>query len=74
VMVSNPHFANSLSVSGSASAHYTLAAMSIVALIAAPLILLYQGWTYYVFRARVTGAEVQTPTDAVAAHTGTPAG
>ncbi len=29
--------------------------MSVVALIFLPLILLYQGWTYYVFRARVTG-------------------
>jgi cytochrome d ubiquinol oxidase subunit II len=58
VMVSSPDFANSLTVSGAASAHYTLATMSVVALICVPLILLYQGWTYHVFRARVTGDEV----------------
>ena len=26
-----------------------------------PVILLYQSWTYYVFRARVTGEEVDLP-------------
>ena len=57
VMVSSTDFANSLTVSGSASAHYTLAVMSIVALIFVPLVLLYQGWTYHVFRARVGGGE-----------------
>jgi cytochrome d ubiquinol oxidase subunit II len=29
--------------------------MTVVALIFTPLVLLYQGWTYYVFRARVGG-------------------
>jgi cytochrome bd ubiquinol oxidase subunit II len=57
VMVSDPNFGNSLTVSNSSSAHYTLAVMSVVALIATPVILLYQGWTYYVFRKRVTGDE-----------------
>jgi len=56
VMVSSPSFANSLTVSGAASAHYTLAVMSVVAAIFVPLILLYQGWTYHVFRYRL-GAE-----------------
>ena len=55
VMVSSTDFANSLTVSGSASQHYTLAVMSVVALIFVPLVLLYQGWTYHVFRARVGG-------------------
>jgi cytochrome d ubiquinol oxidase subunit II len=54
VMVSNPSFENSLTVENAASAHYTLAVMSITA----PLVLLYQGWTYYVFRARVGGEEL----------------
>jgi cytochrome bd ubiquinol oxidase subunit II len=56
VMVSSPDFGNSLTVSGAASAHYTLAVMSVVVLICLP-ILLYQGWTYHVFRARVGGEE-----------------
>ena len=55
VMVSSTDFANSLTVSGAASAHYSLAVMSVVALIFVPLVLLYQGWTYHVFRARVGG-------------------
>jgi cytochrome d ubiquinol oxidase subunit II len=58
VMVSSPDFANSLTVSGAASAHYTLLVMTVVALIATPVVLLYQGWTYHVFRARVGGGEV----------------
>jgi cytochrome bd ubiquinol oxidase subunit II len=65
VMVSDPSFGNSLTVSNAASAHYTLAVMSVVALITLPVILLYQGWTYYVFRARVGGEEVTTGRPAV---------
>jgi cytochrome bd ubiquinol oxidase subunit II len=53
VLVSQPDFANSLTVSGAASAHYTLAVMSVVAAIFVPIILLYQGWTYHVFRHRL---------------------
>jgi cytochrome bd ubiquinol oxidase subunit II len=59
VMVSSPDFANSLTVQGAASAHYTLAVMTVVAAICVPLILLYQGWTYHVFRARVGGPSGQ---------------
>ena len=70
VMVSDPDFANSLTVPGAASAHYTLAVMSVVALICVPLVLLYQGWTYYVFRQRVGGDEIDAePAPAPAART-----
>jgi cytochrome d ubiquinol oxidase subunit II len=31
--------------------------MTVAALILLPVILLYEGWTYYVFRARLTGDE-----------------
>jgi cytochrome bd ubiquinol oxidase subunit II len=55
VMVSSTDFANSLTIQSSASAHYTLAVMSVVALICTPIVLLYQGWTYHVFRRRVGG-------------------
>lgn len=58
VMVSSPGFENSLTVSGAASSEYALQVMSIVALIFVPLVLAYQGWTYYVFRQRVTGEAV----------------
>jgi cytochrome d ubiquinol oxidase subunit II len=68
VMVSSTDFANSLTVDGAASAHYTLAVMSVVALIFVPLVLLYQGWTYHVFRARVGGDD--SPAVAEAAPAG----
>ena len=57
VMVSSPDFNNSLTVTSAASAHYTLAVMTVVALIVTPLILLYQGWTYHVFRQRLGGED-----------------
>jgi len=63
VMVSNPDFANSLTVQNASSAHYTLAVMSVVAAICVPLVLLYQGWTYHVFRARVGGGELPRATE-----------
>jgi cytochrome d ubiquinol oxidase subunit II len=53
VMVSSTGFSNSLTVSGTASAHYTLAVMTVVAVVVTPVVLLYQGWTYHVFRARL---------------------
>jgi cytochrome d ubiquinol oxidase subunit II len=56
VMVSSPDFENSLTVDGAASSHYALAVMSVVALIFVPVVLVYQGWTYYVFRKRVGGS------------------
>ena len=56
VMVSSSDFSNSLTVEGAASSHYALQVMSVAALIFVPLVLVYQGWTYYVFRARVAGA------------------
>jgi cytochrome d ubiquinol oxidase subunit II len=55
VMVSNPDFDNSLTVDGAASSHYALQVMSVVAVIFVPIVLLYQGWTYYVFRKRLGG-------------------
>ena len=55
VMVSSSDFGNSLTVDDAASSHYALVVMSVVALICVPVVLLYQGWTYYVFRHRVRG-------------------
>ncbi len=53
VMVSSISSAYSLTIGNSASAPYTLKVMTIVALIFTPIVLLYQGWSYWVFRARV---------------------
>ena len=71
VMVSSTDFANSLTVDGASSQHYTLAVMSVVALICVPIILLYQSWTYHVFRARVGGEEPpHSPVDVLPGKTG----
>ena len=55
VLVSHPDFANSLTISNAASSHYVLVVMTVVAAIFTPIVLLYQGWTYYVFRRRLGG-------------------
>jgi cytochrome d ubiquinol oxidase subunit II len=57
VMVSSTNSAYNLTVRGTASAHYSLTAMTIVVVIFLPLVLLYQAWTYYVFRRRVSRSE-----------------
>ena len=64
VMVSNPNFANSLTIDGASSSHYALAVMTVVALVFTPIVLLYQGWTYYVFGRRVGGQPLSSPPDA----------
>jgi cytochrome bd ubiquinol oxidase subunit II len=68
VIVSSTDFANSLTVANSTSQHYTLVTMTVVALVFIPLVLLYQGWTYHVFRERVGRA--RQPEGAAAAQAG----
>ena len=53
VMVSSTNAAYNLTVNNSASGHYALVVMTVVAVIFFPLVLLYQGWSFHVFRARV---------------------
>ena len=60
VMVSSTSKAYDLTVWNASSSHYTLAVMTVVALSLTPLVLIYQGWTYYVFRHRV-GRDDLTP-------------
>ena len=59
VMVSTISPAYNLTIGNSASAPYTLKVMTIVALIFTPLVLVYQGWSYWVFRARVARRPVR---------------
>jgi cytochrome d ubiquinol oxidase subunit II len=61
VLVSHPTFANSLTISNAAAGHYALKIITIVAAIFVPLLLLYQSWTYYVFRKRLGGEQVTAP-------------
>jgi cytochrome bd ubiquinol oxidase subunit II len=48
----------SLTVHNASSSHYTLVVMTVVALIFTPIVLAYQAWTYWIFRARVGAASV----------------
>ena len=57
VMVSSTNPAYSLTVRNTASAPYSLRAMTVVVVIFLPLVLAYQTWTYYVFRRRVSREE-----------------
>jgi cytochrome bd ubiquinol oxidase subunit II len=59
VMLSTTNPTYSLTIYNASSSQYTLTVMSIVALIFVPIILVYQGWTYYMFRKRIT-ADKQT--------------
>jgi cytochrome d ubiquinol oxidase subunit II len=54
VMVSSLDPKWSLTIFNSSSSQYTLTVMSVVALIFVPIVLIYQGWTYYMFRKRIT--------------------
>jgi cytochrome d ubiquinol oxidase subunit II len=66
VMVSSTNAAYDLSVSNVASGHYALTVMTVVAVILFPIVLLYQGWSFHVFRARVGTPQAKAePTPAV---------
>ena len=62
LLVSTTDPAYSLTVQNSTASAYSLQVMTIVAAVFVPLVLLYQGWTYWVFRARV-----RTPPEPVTA-------
>ena len=63
VMVSSTNLAYSLTVHNTASAPYSLKAMTVVVIIFLPLVLAYQAWTYYVFRRRVSVADFRPAPD-----------
>jgi cytochrome d ubiquinol oxidase subunit II len=53
VMPSSTDPAYSLTIENASSTDYTLKVMTVVALVMTPVVLLYQGWTYWVFRRRI---------------------
>jgi cytochrome d ubiquinol oxidase subunit II len=59
VMPSSIDPAFDLTIWNAASTHYTLKVMTIVAAIFTPLVLVYQTWTYWVFRARIGREDVE---------------
>ncbi len=59
VMVSSTNAVYNLTVSNSASGSYALKVMTIATVIFLPVVLLYQGWSFHVFRGRVKAPPAQ---------------
>jgi cytochrome d ubiquinol oxidase subunit II len=60
VMPSSTDPAFSLTIANASSTPYTLQIMSWIALCTLPLVLVYQGWTYWVFRRRIGRGHIPT--------------
>ncbi|QTE30795.1 cytochrome d ubiquinol oxidase subunit II [Pengzhenrongella sicca] len=58
VMPSSLDPAWSLTIDGASSTQATLTVMTVIALIMVPVVLAYQGWTYWVFRQRLTASHI----------------
>ena len=74
VMISSTNTAFNLTVSNSASGSYALKVMTIATVIFLPLVLLYQGWSFHVFRGRLKAppaGESKSPPAAPVAPTAT---
>jgi len=52
----------SLTTTNAASTHYTLMIMTWVAAIFTPVVLAYQGWSYWVFRRRIGRIDIPATT------------
>jgi cytochrome d ubiquinol oxidase subunit II len=67
VMVSSTNAAYNLTVNNAAAGHYALVVMTLVAVVFFPIVLLYQGWSFAVFRRRLaapseaSGDRIQPP-------------
>ncbi|MFG6504608.1 cytochrome d ubiquinol oxidase subunit II [Microbacterium sp. P05] len=59
VMPSSTDPAFSLTIENASSTDYTLAIMSWAALVFVPFVLAYQAWTYWVFRKRISRAQIE---------------
>jgi cytochrome d ubiquinol oxidase subunit II len=53
VLISSTDPSSNLTLANAASGHYTLEVMTVVAAIFVPVVVLAQGWTYWIFRRRV---------------------
>ena len=61
VIVSGTPGSPSLTIYGTASNHYSLVAMTIIAVVFVPVVLAYQAWALWVFRARLSRADFARP-------------
>ena len=60
-MVSSTNPAFDLTVQNTASGPYALKVLTVIVAVLLPVVLLYQAWSYYVFRRRVSPAHCQSP-------------
>ncbi|SFJ58246.1 cytochrome d ubiquinol oxidase subunit II [Amycolatopsis sacchari] len=58
VLPSTVDAANSLTIHNASSSPYTLEVMTWIGAFGAPAVLVYQGWTYWVFRKRISTAHI----------------
>ena len=58
LMVSSLNPAWNLTITNAASTEYTLSIMTVAAFVMVPIVLVYQIWTYYIFRQRVTADDI----------------
>ena len=58
VMPATNNPAYSLTIHNASSSHYTLVVMTWVAVVLVPVVLIYQGWTYWVFRQRISTEQI----------------
>lgn len=61
LIVSSLDPAYNLTIVNASSSPYTLKVMSWAAAITAPVVLVYQGWTYWVFRQRISAEQIPDP-------------
>src|SRR5262245_1907074 len=68
VMVSSTNQAYHLTIDNAASGHYALVVMTIASVLLFPVVLLYQGWSFYTFRGRIAAppSSTETPVSAAA--------
>ena len=71
VMISSTNTAYNLTVNNSASGHYALVVMTVTAVLFLPVILLYQGWSFHVFRGRISGGKQPSAEQPPPAQVGT---
>jgi cytochrome d ubiquinol oxidase subunit II len=50
-----------LDINNASSTDYTLKVMTIVAVVFTPIVLVYQSWTYWIFRKRLSADQIPSP-------------
>lgn len=65
VMPSSIDPSSSLNIFNASSTPYTLKVMTYVAVVLTPVVLIYQGWTYWIFRKRINASQIANPESGV---------